>query len=62
MTPTKARAAVHARTSRPQNYTYRSKYNAECGKRAAVRAYLLGWISMQVCSEMFRRNPLWRSA
>jgi hypothetical protein len=35
---------------------------AQCGKRAAVHAYCLGWLSLESCSELFRTNPDWRSA
>jgi hypothetical protein len=35
---------------------------AQCAKAATIRAYALGWISLEVCAELFKRNPHWRSA
>ena len=62
------RGATLATLTPPKNSTkYQQNFNpdadgAQCAKAATVRCYLLGWISLQTCSDMFRRNPLWRSA
>jgi hypothetical protein len=46
---------------RSQDSTLRAEA-AQCGKRAAIQAYCLGWLSLESCADLFRRNPDWRSA
>lgn len=54
--------AAQKRNSTENPYVTDDVEAGQCAKQAAVRAYSLGWLTLDSCASLFRRNPSWRNA